>query len=878
MSGPYALAARDYLDRGWSPIPVVGKDAPEPGFTGANGAVVTMDQVLQWSSPGFAQGRRNVGLRQIDTVGIDVDAYDGRKGAETFAAAVAKLGLLPPTWSSTARGAGQPSRILFYQVPPGVDPGEAQGRIKEYFGKNIDIIRRGHRYAIVAPSLHPEGWRYCWYDPNGVPSDVPPKRDELPFLPAAWLEFFTAPEPPRPPRAFGASASDDAVRARVEQLRDELAGTEDHANDEASRIASMVGGYVGAGQISHEEAYDILIEAFNGWTFHKGSLATQRNTVKNQLLWGERNAPRAWEASVPVPKGSIVGPEDGFEPLTPEEAQRASGTAVAAVAEQAPTLPDLAEVRTWPVWSESPDDDRRAEGRRLAALLAHVEPADRHAWVSFLSSDDAAGMTRTEIKDIIRAEEKRTAERRRAERAAEHARQLAVATEQGKVIPAPYEPMKVARELMSRQPKTDGAEHLAHWRGDWYRWAGTHWRVEDPSTVRRWLYAETENAVYDAGEELHAWSPDKARVDKTADALATAVVGRYAGADDERVIACTNGVLDPATGVLAPHTPRRFNLTSLPYAYDPAAQCPTWLAFLDSILPGDVEAHRLLAQWFGYVVSGRTNLHKIMSLVGPKRCGKGTIGRVLTALVGMENVISPKMIGLGGTFGMAGMVGKTLALMGDVRWKHRDSAAGVEVLLGISGEDSQEVHRKNKESWNGYLGVRFMLMSNDAPEFVDASGALADRMLHVEFTTSFLGREDPTLTGRLLGELPGVLNWALAGLADLNACGGHFTRPASAQSLAEEVLTGGSPAASFLADRCELDGSVETACSALYREYRLWAQAAGHEHLMKDQQFGRALISAGNGRIRRGRRTMVNGKRDVLYVGVYVPLPTPTGL
>ena len=50
-------------------------------------------------------------------IGIDVDCYDGKPGADTITAWEAKGGPLPTTTFSTSRDDG--SRIRFYRVPDG---------------------------------------------------------------------------------------------------------------------------------------------------------------------------------------------------------------------------------------------------------------------------------------------------------------------------------------------------------------------------------------------------------------------------------------------------------------------------------------------------------------------------------------------------------------------------------------------------------------------------------------------------------------------------------------------------------------------------------------------------------------------------------------
>jgi putative DNA primase/helicase len=46
------------------------------------------------------------------------------------------------------------------------------------------------------------------------------------------------------------------------------------------------------------------------------------------------------------------------------------------------------------------------------------------------------------------------------------------------------------------------------------------------------------------------------------------------------------------------------------------------LKFLGELWPNEPDAINALGEWFGYVISGRTDLHKILLMVGPTRRGK----------------------------------------------------------------------------------------------------------------------------------------------------------------------------------------------------------------------------------------------------------------
>src|SRR5262249_25859962 len=124
----------------------------------------------------------------------------------------------------------------------------------------------------------------------------------------------------------------------------------------------------------------------------------------------------------------------------------------------------------------------------------------------------------------------------------------------------------------------------------------------------------------------------------------------------------------------------------------------------------------------------------------------------------------PTLASLGTQFGLSPLLGKPLAIVSDARLGGGNVHQVVERLLTVSGEDMIDVDRKFRDPWTGKLPTRFMILSNELPRFGDASGAIAARFIVLQQTRSWLGKEDPHLTGALLGELPGILGWALDGL------------------------------------------------------------------------------------------------------------------
>src|SRR5437763_13994393 len=109
--------------------------------------------------------------------------------------------------------------------------------------------------------------------------------------------------------------------------------------------------------------------------------------------------------------------------------------------------------------------------------------------------------------------------------------------------------------------------------------------------------------------------------------------------DPREIIALSNGLLNTSTGELWQHTPQFLNHNAVKYAYDPKAPKPiVWLAFLKSLFGDDQETIDTLQEVMGYLLTQRTDQHKLFLFYGEKRGGKGTILRVLKKLVGDKAV------------------------------------------------------------------------------------------------------------------------------------------------------------------------------------------------------------------------------------------------
>ncbi len=270
---------------------------------------------------------------------------------------------------------------------------------------------------------------------------------------------------------------------------------------------------------------------------------------------------------------------------------------------------------------------------------------------------------------------------------------------------------------------------------------------------------------------------------------------------------------------------------------------------------------------FGYLLTPDTSLQKMFMLQGPPRCGKGTIARVLRALLSPGAVAHPTLESLEGQFGLAPLVGKTAAIIGDARLGNAAEQSGiVERLLSISGEDALSINRKNRDAIDVRLTARVLMLLNELPRLYDTSGALASRFVILCISKSFLGHEDIGLEARLLSELPGIFRWAVEGYQDLQERG-RFVAPLSSEAAIGHMQALSSPMTVFLDECCVLGGELEIGVDDLYQRYLDWCKANGRDRPGNKQWFGRDLNTL-HPEIEMVRPRLPTGKRVRTYKGV----------
>jgi P4 family phage/plasmid primase-like protien len=286
-----------------------------------------------------------------------------------------------------------------------------------------------------------------------------------------------------------------------------------------------------------------------------------------------------------------------------------------------------------------------------------------------------------------------------------------------------------------------------------------------------------------------------------------------------------NGLYDRCTRTLRPHDPELLSTIQLAVSYQPQAPAPLFAAFLDDCL--DPATQVLVQELCGYLLVPETRAQKAFVLVGEGGAGKSTLLSVIQELLlGAANVSNISWQNLGETFLTAELDGRLANIFADLPSKNIDDST---LFKSITGEDWLTAQRKNKDPHGFKSTARLVFSCNSIPKNLgDRSEAFYRRLVIIPFgPPKPPAQRDLHLKDKLAREAPGILNWALAGLARLADNGYRFSESAASREALNSYRVAGSSVLSFVADCCLVGPGRQVAAAQLYHAYQQYSGASG---------------------------------------------------
>jgi P4 family phage/plasmid primase-like protien len=413
--------------------------------------------------------------------------------------------------------------------------------------------------------------------------------------------------------------------------------------------------------------------------------------------------------------------------------------------------------------------------------------------------------------------------------------------------------------------------------GRWLVWDGRRWATDLDGQVTRYakdvgklVLAEASGERDDARRRrlvAHARSSESRSRIIAALGLAQTEPGVMiqpnALDNDSMLLNVANGTLDLRTGALRSHA--RSNIISklVPVDYDPSAQCPLWLSFLDRVFDRDPELIAFMARFVGYTLTGRVDEQVMGILYGTGANGKSVfLETIRTLLADYAHVTEAA------TFVVtdANRVRNDVAALAGARFvsaSEADKGARLSEALvkSVTGKERIRARFLYKESFEFMPAFKLFLAVNHRPVITGGDEGIWRRIMLVPFSVTIPAHErDFQLVEKLTAELPGILAWAVEGCLQWQKIG--LAAPACVIAATQDYRDSSDVLASFIEDCCETgSGSAFSVSSTLlYAAWGKWCQEMGEE-AGSQKSFSERLPAKGIGVRKSGGTKIRTGLR-----------------
>ena len=394
--------------------------------------------------------------------------------------------------------------------------------------------------------------------------------------------------------------------------------------------------------------------------------------------------------------------------------------------------------------------------------------------------------------------------------------------------------LETARKVIQRI----GPKNILFTDDTFYRWDGCGiWRSVADRAIKVEIQTETEEH-----------EPTKSTIESILDLTKTECFRpRHQFNMATKSINVTNGELYLQGGkwVLNQHNRENYRTTQLPIQYDPKAQAPRFCQFLAEIFNGDHDVTNksiVVTELLGYSILTTSHLEKFVLLIGCGANGKSVLLDVVESLVGRESVAAVQPSQFDNRFQRAHLNGKLVNLITEL-------AEGAEIhdaqLKSITSGELTTAEHKHKDPFNFTPFSTCWFGTNHMPHTRDFSEALFRRAIILTFNQKFYGaNRDVHLKEKLRAELPGILNLALSGAADILK-NGEFTTVESSEKAKKIWRVEADQVAQFVEERCILDKEASATSREIWQSYRFWTGEVGIKRSLNRNNFSNRLVRLG---------------------------------
>lgn len=299
-----------------------------------------------------------------------------------------------------------------------------------------------------------------------------------------------------------------------------------------------------------------------------------------------------------------------------------------------------------------------------------------------------------------------------------------------------------------------------------------------------------------------------------------------------------NCTLDTQTGEKYLHSPVYGFTSYLKVNYNQyPSEAANFKSFLKKYANGDVKKEKHLQEVIGYLISDYYHAKKVPFFIGKKDSGKSTLLRLITRIVGNENVSNIPLHKLNERFSMSGLHGKKINTCSEL---NTSSLKNIDVFKSITGNDWISAEYKGKDIFSFISKVKLVFSGNAMPHLDDLDGAEAfyERLTFLNFNYSIPREEcDPYFEDKLWGEVEWIVNWAITGLIRLVKNNFVFTEPDDSINYKKQYMLQHDHLSDFVTEGIVLDPEGRVSQKMLLEAYMAYCNRNSIIPLKRDLVF-----------------------------------------
>lgn len=339
-------------------------------------------------------------------------------------------------------------------------------------------------------------------------------------------------------------------------------------------------------------------------------------------------------------------------------------------------------------------------------------------------------------------------------------------------------------------------------------------------------------------------------------------------ASDANLIAFNNGIYDLVTGELKPFSTDIVITNKIPWDYNPDAYFELADKTLNKLACDDAAIRALLEECIGYCFYRTNTFNKAFILTGDKSNGKSTFLKVLSEILGNENITSLDLKNLGDRFSKASLYNKLANIGDDISDEFIQDAS---LFKKITDGGRIQAEKKGQDPFEFNPFVKLIFSVNNMPRIKDKTGAVLRRLVIIPFNARFQETDEdfnPNIKNELIKKdsIEYLIRLGIAGLKRV-ICKNTFTASKKVQKEIDEYEDFNNPVKGFFRECDEQFGEGyifrETA-TAIYKKYQVYC-AENNLQPESNTVFGRTLKSLFGVE---SKQKKIGGKNVRMYVKV----------